>query len=132
MSYECPICKKDPTSHSLKIIHETDSCVFVYTKPADANLYYDTEGILKHYYGVLSQIPSTKSWEWIFDAKGFSLKHAMEITLATKMATMITDHFSHNLRSIRVIHPTMFVSITINTVWPFLTQSTRNVIKIEH
>jgi hypothetical protein len=129
--YECPICKRDPTSHSLRIVNDTDTCVYLYTRPSEARLYNDTEGILRHYWGVLSDIPSTKQWEWVFDANGFTLTHAMEITLATRMAQMITDNFSHNLRSIRVINPTMFISITINAIWPFLSKEVRDIIHIE-
>lgn len=131
MGYKCPICERDPTSHSLRIVHENKACVYLYTKPSDAKLYNDIDGILDHYMGVLSDIPSGKEWEWVFDGDGFTLTHAMEFTLAIKMAKMITDNFSHNLRSIRVINPTMFISITVNTVWPFLNKHMRDLIRIE-
>lgn len=128
--YECPICKLDPTSHSLRKIKETSRTVTFYTCPAQASKYNDIEGILQHYYGVLSEIPPHKQWNWVFDGHGFTLSHAMEITLASKMANLIMNHFSHNLRKIQIIRPTTFISITLNIVLPFLSQHIRSIIHI--
>lgn len=128
--YECPICKLDPTSHSLKKIKETSRTITFYTCPAQATRYNDIEGILAHYQGVLSEIPSHKQWTWIFDGHGFTLSHAMEVTLASKMASLIMNQFSHNLRKIKVIRPTPFISITLKIVLPFLSQRVKSLIEI--
>jgi hypothetical protein len=128
--YECPTCKLDPTSHSLRKIKETTHTVIFYTCPSQATKYNDIEGILSHYRGVLSEIPQHKQWIWVFDGHGFTLSHAMEVTLASKMATLIMNQFSHNLRKIKVIRPTSFISITLNIVLPFLSQRVRSLIEI--
>lgn len=130
MVYECPVCKHTPESHSLKRVRETEDCVYFYTCPAQATRYNDTEGILTHYRGVLTEIPVGKEWVWVFDAQGFTMAHAMEFTLATKMATMITQEFGDTLRQIYIIHPTSFIHITINVIWPFLSQRLRNIIRL--
>lgn len=132
MVYQCPICKDDPTSHSLRKMRETHDCVYFYTCPAQASKYNDIEGIINHYRGVLSEIPHDKNWIWIFDASGFSMKHAMEFTLARRMATLITDEFGDSLRKIYVVRPTKFISITINIVYPFLSERIQNMIEIRY
>lgn len=132
MVYHCPICRDDPTSHSLRKTRETSDCVYYYTCPAQASKYNDVEGIMNHYRGVLSEIPSDKEWVWVFDASGFGMKHAMEFTLARRMATLITEEFGHSLRKIYVVRPTTFISITMNVVWPFLTTRIQNLIEIRY
>lgn len=129
-SYICPICKEDPTSHSLRLARETHDCVYFYTCPAQASKYNDTEGILRHYRGVLSEIPREKEWVWIFDAQGFGMKHAIEYTLARRMATLVTNEFGDTLRKIYIVNPTTIVNITINVVWPFLSEQIRERIEI--
>ena len=132
MPYQCPICLDDPSSHSLRKMRETPDCIYYYTCPAQASKYNDTEGIINHYRGVLSEIPDRKEWIWIFDASGFTFKHAMEYTLATRIATLITEEFSESLRKIYVVHPTTFISITINVVYPFLSRKIQNMIEIRY
>lgn len=130
MGYTCPICKEDPTSHSLKKARETDDCIYFYTCPAQATKYNDIEGIINHYRGVLTEIPSDKEWIWIFDARGFTLAHAMEITLARRMATLITEEFGWNLRKVYIANPTTFITITMNVIWPFLSNRIKERIEI--
>jgi hypothetical protein len=132
MVYQCPICKEDPTSHSLQKRRETEDCVYFYTCPAQASKYNDTEGILSHYRGVLGEIPEGKEWVWVFDASGFSMKHAMEFTLATQMARLVTEEFGENLRKVYVVRPTTFITITMNVIWPFLSERIRQLITIRY
>ncbi len=95
--YECPVCKADPTSHSLVKLTETDDMVYYYTRPAKASKYNDREGILSHYNGELTQ-KGTKPWTWIFDCAGFDMRHAIEIRLAIDMAKLITKSHGDSLK----------------------------------
>ena len=63
-------------------------------------MYKDTEGILTHYEGVLSEIPEDKDWIWIFDSFDFTLKHYLQIDVGIGLAKLITNKFSHNLKKI--------------------------------
>ena len=71
MKYTCPLCKLQPSSHSLTNILEQNGIIYYYTCPSQAILYYDVKGIINHYDGVLSEIPENKEWVWIFYSLGF-------------------------------------------------------------
>ena len=75
MSYKCPLCLIDPLTHSLTEILNKDNTVYYYTCPAKAKFYFDTNSIINHYNGVLSEIPTNKQWVWVFDSLDFGLKH---------------------------------------------------------
>lgn len=118
MSFVCKICEKDPTSHSFKKIGEKENVNYFYTCPAQASKYDDNKGILYHYNGILDEY-SGQPWVWIFDSKGFSAKHALNISLAIDLAKLIKKH-SKNLRKIEIINATWHVRATLKIVLPFI------------
>lgn len=130
MSYICPLCKLQPLSHSLTKVSEKEDIIYYYTCPAQALLYYDVEGIINHYDGVLSEIPENKEWIWIFDSLGFGLKHAMQVNVAVEIAKLISNKFSKKLKKIIIINPTFYITITHKMLLPFLNESVRNLIEI--
>lgn len=127
MTYICPICSADPTSHSFRKLSETEDIIYYYTCPAKASKYNDREGILAHYDGELAQ-KGDKKWIWIFDSEGFDMKHALEAQLAIEMAMLINSKYSMSLEKICVINPTLFTSITVNVIWPFIGSYLRSII----
>ena len=56
MTYICALCKLQPLSHSLTKVSEKEDIIYYYTCPAQALLYYDVEGIINHYDGVLQKM----------------------------------------------------------------------------
>jgi hypothetical protein len=127
MVYQCPVCLADPTSHSFRILNETDDVIYYYTCPAKASKYNDRDGILAHYDGELTQ-KGDKKWVWIFDSEGFDMIHALEVKLAIDMALLINGKHSASLEKICVINPTIFTSIIVNVIWPFLGYHLRSII----
>ena len=125
--YECPVCKADPTSHSLAKLLETDSIVYYYTCPAKASKYNDRDGIINHYDGELNS-KGDKPWIWVFDCTGFDMRHAVEIRLAIDMATLISRTHGDSLTKVCIINPTIFIHIIINAIWPFLSKHIRSII----
>ena len=132
MSYICPLCKLQPLSHSLTKLSEKNSIIYYYTCPSQAILYYDVEGILNHYNGVLGEIPKDKEWIWIFDSFGFNLTHALQINVAVEIAKLITHNFSTNLKKIIIINPTFYITMTHKVVMPFLNETIKNIIEINY
>ena len=122
--YECPVCARDPTSHSLK---QTAPGVF-YTKPAEATKYWDVDGILEHYDGVLGAHEG--AWNWIFDAEGFSMKHLFEIDVAVGIARLITQKYSTHLQGIQIINPSWIINMTLHIVRPFLSKRVLDLIHV--
>ena len=132
MSYICPLCKLQPLSHSLTKLSEKNGIIYYYTCPSQAILYYDVEGILNHYNGVLSEIPKDKEWIWIFDSFGFNLTHTLQINVAVEIAKLITHNFSTNLKKIIIINPTFYITMTHKVVMPFLNETIKNIIEINY
>jgi len=132
MSYICPLCKLQPLSHSLTKLSEKNGIIYYYTCPSQAILYYDVEGILNHYDGVLSEIPKDKEWIWIFDSFEFNLTHALQINVAVEIAKLITNKFSKNLKKIIIINPTFYITMTHKVVMPFLNETIKNIIEINY
>jgi hypothetical protein len=129
MSFSCPLCEIDPFSHSLKKITEIDDVIYFYTCPSQAKLYYDTQSILHHYNGVLSEIPDNKQWIWIFDSYNFGFTHFIQINVGIELAKLISNKYSTNLAKIIIINPTLYVSSTYNIITPFLNNKLKSIIQ---
>ena len=132
MSYTCPLCKLLPSSHSLTKLFEKKGIIYYYTCPSQAILYYDVEGIINHYDGILSEMPENKEWVWIFDSLGFTLIHAMQTTVAIELAKLISNKFSKNLKKIIIINPTFYITVTHKMIMPFLNNKVRDIIEINY
>ena len=132
MSYSCPTCNIQPSSHSLTKVLETDKIICFYTCPSNAILYHDVSGIINHYTGVLSEIPENKEWVWIFDGLKFGMVHAVQTTVAIELVKLITQKFSNNLKKIIIINPTFYVTITHDLLLPFLNKKIKSIIEINH
>lgn len=132
MSYKCPLCSILPYSHSLTKLFERHDILYYYTCPSQAKLYYDVNGIVNHYNGVLSEIPENKEWVWIFDSFGFNFKHASQTKVAIELAKLISCKFSKNLKKIIIINPSIYVIIVKNIVTPFLNENVKNIIEINY
>ena len=132
MKYICPVCKLLPSSHSLTQVVEKKGIIYYYTCPAQAILYYDVDGIVSHYDGVLSDMPENKEWVWIFDSLGFSIIHAMQTSVAIELAKLISNKFSKNLKKIIIINPTFYITIIHKMIMPFLNNKVKDIIEINY
>jgi hypothetical protein len=136
--YQCPSCKIDPENHSLKkLIEKYEPAIrtnieYYYTCPAQAKLYYDTQGILDHYDGVLREIPKENKWVWIFDSKDFGLRHFMQIQVGIGLAKLISTKYGDNLNKIIIINPNYYTSITYNVVKYFLSEYVNSIIEFDY
>lgn len=131
MQYVCPLCKLQPSSHSLKKVLEEKGIIY-YTCPAQATLYYDVKSIINHYDGVLSEIPENKEWIWIFDSLDFGFIHMMQTNVAIELAKLISNKFSKNLKKIIIINPTVYITLIHKIIMPFLNKKTRDIIEIDY
>jgi len=132
MNYKCPLCELMPSSHSLKKILEKKDIIYYYTCPSQAILYYDVNGIINHYDGVLSEMPENKKWIWIFDSLDFNFIHATQINVAIELAKLISNKFYKNLEKIIIINPTFYITITHKMVIPFLNNKIKDIIEINY
>jgi hypothetical protein len=132
MQYICPLCKIQPSSHSLRKVLDNKGIIYYYTCPSQAILYYDVIGIVNHYNGILSEMPENKDWVWIFDSLEFSIIHAMQTSVAIELAKLISTKFSKNLKKILIINPTFYIKITHKMIIPFLNKKVRDIIEINY
>lgn len=130
--FTCPICLLDPLSHSLTKLKETEDLIYFYTCPSKARLYFDKDGIIKHYYGVLSEIPQNKQWVWIFDSYDFGIKHFIQFDVGIELAKLISNYFSNNLNKIIIINPTKYISYTYNLIYPFLNSKLKSLVEFNY
>ena len=132
MPYICPLCKILPSSHSLTKVLEKKGVIYYYTCPSQAKLYYDVEGIVNHYDGVLSEIPKNKAWVWIFDSFEFGINHATQTGVAFGLAKLISTKFNKNLKKIIIINPTIYITLTHKMIIPFLDNNVSDIIEIDY
>ena len=78
----------------------------------------DVDGILEHILEKLGENQG-KDWIYIFDGKGFELKHAMEIRLL-KGIIAILDNNKQSLQEIRIINTSVYVEYLMSILHPIL------------
>ena len=124
----CKICEEDPSSHSFKSLGTYNNITYYYTCPAQATKYYDTEGIRNHYDSML--LLNKNNWAWIFDCKGFSTEHLLEIKVGIELAKLITNKYSNTLEKIVVINKNIYINTLITLIYPFLNNAIKKKITI--
>ena len=126
----CPDCDIDNKNHSfVQLWRENDIHVF-YSCPGNAIKYNDTSGILLHFTNVLSYYKCSDTyWKWIFDFKGFEIKHMLEISTAIGIAKLI-NNYSNYLLEIKIINTNIFTYSMLRIVKPFLNDGVKNKIEI--
>jgi hypothetical protein len=126
----CPICEREPNSHSFDKIGEEDNITTYYTNIAKAIKYNDTEGIITHFDKYLQE-NGEKEWIWIFDSGQIEWKHLLDIHTPIQLAKLISNKYSNHLKKIIIIHPTWHAYTILYLIWGFLTDNVREVIDID-
>tara|TARA_B100000886_G_C20380992_1_gene473924 strand:+ start:297 stop:704 length:408 start_codon:yes stop_codon:yes gene_type:complete len=114
----CKKCDENPKAHSFYKLAIEDGKSIFYSCPAQAEDYNDVDGILEHILEKLGENQG-KDWIYIFDGKGFELKHAMEIRLL-KGIIAILDNNKQSLKEIRIINTSVYVEYLMNVLHPIL------------
>jgi hypothetical protein len=123
MVYQCQLCMLDPKNHSFHKVLQTENDIYFYSKPSDAKLYFDKNSIIKHYEGMLNEVPETIHWTWIFDCDEFGLKHSLHVDVALGLAKLIQDKYSNNLRKIVIINANIYIWTIYKIVSPFFNKN---------
>ena len=124
----CKICDEEPGSHSFEFYRKTKEGInMYYTCPAAASKYWDTEGILNHYEEVLEQNNNNK-WCWLFDCKGFDVKHSLEIATAIGIIKILSK-YEKSLCEIQILNANTLIKTFYSFIYPFLSTNIINKIK---
>jgi hypothetical protein len=127
----CEICAREPGSHSLREIgvSENGEIVF-YTCPSQGKKYNDYDGIMKHYDETLGErLNDHSSWIWVFDSKGFGIKHLLEVRIAIGIATLLKEKYSTNLQKIIVLKGSLYIDALSHIVYPFIGKKLQDLIE---
>lgn len=103
---------------------------YFYSCPAKETVYQDHDTVIEHVDNMLSEIRGDP-WVWIFDSNGFGVKHYLEIRTAQSLAKLISDKYSDSLQQIVVLNPSWHMRLTLNVIWPFLSDKIKNTILIK-
>jgi hypothetical protein len=124
----------NPREEKQKILENVDSfnekTKYFYSCPAKAPEYQDHDTVIEHVDNMLSEIRGDP-WVWMFDSNGFGVKHYLEIRTAQSLAKLISDKYSDSLQQIVVLNPSWHMRLTLNVVWPFLSDKIKNSILIK-
>jgi hypothetical protein len=124
----CVICQQDPGSHSFEFYGKTNKGLYLYyTCPADATKYWDTNGILNHYEEVLEKNNNNK-WIWLFDCKGFDVKHSLEIATAIGIIKILSK-YENSLYQIQILNANNLIKTFYSLIYPFISTNIINKIK---
>jgi len=132
LSYRCPVCVNDTDgnfSHSFRKMRVIDGIHIFYSCPAEATKYNDHENILSHFRGMLEEI-GNEPWKWVFNSKGFELKHAMEVKTAIRLARLISE-IKADLQEVIIVNPTWHIHVTLKMITPFLKKGIRERIRMK-
>ena len=116
----CDLCNKNPHSHSFTLLsdyafNQINGKLF-YTKIADAELYYDTEGILRHYENYLNFI-KPENWIWIIDFDSIELKHTLQLNTTIELSKLITKY---RVSKVIIINENIFFHYLFKIAKPFI------------
>jgi hypothetical protein len=123
----CPMCAKEPTSHSLTKVREMDGNAVYYTSPAKASS-LEREGVLKHYDLVLGQ--NNMPWIWIFDCKDYPISHALDIQTAIELAKLINEKYEKTLIKVIIINSNTLIWGVIKTLSFFVSKEFNDKIHV--
>jgi len=123
----CPMCAKDPTTHSLSKVRELEGNAIYYTSPAKA-MSKEREGVLKHYDLVLGE--NKMPWIWIFDCKDYPLSHALDIQTAIELAKLINEKYEKNLVKVIIINSNSLIWGIIKTLSFFVSKEFNDKIHV--
>lgn len=115
----CKACDIDPKAHSFFKIATEDTIQIFYSCPAEATQYFDKESVELHCREKLQEKGYKNKWSFIFDGKGYTLRHALALGVSTTFLSVIKDH-ADTLVEIRILNTSTHVSTMLSVMKPFI------------
>ena len=121
MEHICIKCHNNSQSHSFSLLcnfnYNNKVNHLFYTKPSNAILYNDTEGVLLHYENYLNYI-NPESWYWVVDFDKFEFKHSLEISTVIGLSKLIARFGKVN--GIIIINQSKYFKYLLQIARPFI------------
>jgi len=116
--------------YSFTKVNDNKRVSVYYTLPAKATPSSDIPAILHFIEDTLDK-DENQQWEWIIDATGFTLEHAMELHTAKALCYLFDTRYKLQLIQITIIHPTWHIHTLFYLLWPLMTTFIRSIITIQ-
>lgn len=116
-------------SNSFRKVSEKNGITIFYSHPSKSDHTKHPEEFIHQIKTVLSPLNRT-SWQWIIDAEGFDLTHALDIKSGIELATLLTEKYGDSLIVIKFINPTWHLRSLITLILPFMDISLKSKIQI--
>ena len=116
-------------THAFRKVAEKGGVALFYSHPSKSDHNKNPTEFISEITQQLTNLHG-KRWQWIIDAEGFDLKHALGIEPGMELSTLLTDKYGESLVEIKFINPTWHLRSLINLIWPFLTSSLKSKIHI--
>jgi hypothetical protein len=117
------------STHAFRKVAEKGGVALFYSHPSKSDHNKNPTEFISEITQQLTNLHG-KRWQWIIDAEGFDLKHALGIEPGMELSTLLTDKYGESLVEIKFINPTWHLRSLINLIWPFLTSSLKAKIHI--
>ena len=117
------------SSASFRKVAEKGGTVIFYSHPSKSDHIAAPDKFISDIDAAISQLHG-KQWQWIMDAEGFDLKHALGLDAGMRLSTLLTEKYGESLVEIKFINPTWHLRSIINLVWPFLATGLKAKINI--
>ena len=108
----CRDCWYAPSSHSFKLISQSEKEDYYYCCPSCATNFHDVEGIEHHIRVETSKI--TNQWILILDGQGYRFKHVPCINAIIKLSH---TYCLEKLQQIIIINQNLLLKLKLNVSW---------------
>lgn len=127
----CSKCVSDASYSFKKVSDRPGKPVVFYTNPYKAKIYRDHEDLVTHFDHMLAPVLSThRRWLWVIDGEGFDTDHIVEVRVGLTLLRLLTDKYLGSLQDIRIINPSVHLSVLLKVVLPFLQENVRRMIHV--
>lgn len=111
----CAECAERPESHSVYLRGAVGDAPILYTKPAEATLYYDHAGIVEHFRNA-ARLSHPAPWVWVFDCEGLQMRHVLDPRTGLRIGRLLCSEFRQSVEAIVILKPNAVLRYSLYVV----------------
>ena len=127
----CSKCAEHPNLHSFHHIGTTkQGYEIIYTCPSKTHNFNGADSKFVDYFDEHLRIIEGKSWVWIFDCRGYTMKHMLSIDNLRKLVSYLYKDHADRLQGSYVVHAGPFFNQMLKLALPLLKKDAQKRIHI--